>query len=153
MTDNPPSQVSSDSAGGGLERPIASLGYVIFYVPDVAAALEFYVAAFGFTQRFVTPENDYGELDTGTTTLAFVSHELATSNLSDAGGFVALDSAERPFGGSITVVTPDVDASLTAALSAGAQVYAEPKQKPWGQTVAYALDPFGLLIEIATAMG
>ena len=52
------------------------LGYVIVYVADVAASLAFYEAAFGLKRRMLTPEGDYGELDTGATTLAFAAQAL-----------------------------------------------------------------------------
>jgi catechol 2,3-dioxygenase-like lactoylglutathione lyase family enzyme len=126
-----------------------ALGYTIFYVDDVAATVRFFTTAFGLAERFVTPENDYGELLTGQTTLAFVSIELARSNLDEAGGFVPLHKA-LPAPASVTLVTSDVGAAVDAALEAGAQPYVAPIDKPWGQTVAYILGPSNLLIEIAT---
>jgi len=129
-----------------------SFGYTIFYVPDVAAALNFYVTAFGFEQRMLTPENDYGELATGETVLAFVSHELASQNLDHAGGFTQLDPDAPPVGASITLVTTDVVEMRQAALDAGATPYTQPVEKPWGQTVAYVVDPSGILLELATTV-
>lgn len=127
-----------------------TFGYTIFYVDDVAATLRFFTAGFGLSQRFITPEGDYGELDTGATTLAFASNTLAGSNLDPAGGFTRLDPDSLPPAVSITLVTDDVAATVSAALAAGARHYVEPIDKPWGQTVAYVLDPNGVLIEIAT---
>lgn len=127
-----------------------TLGYTIIYVDDVRSTVDFYTAAFGLDERFVTPEGDYGELDTGATTLAFVSNALAESNLSAAGGFRSLDPGSPPPAISITLVTDDVAGVLQAALSAGARRYVDPIDKPWGQTVAYVLDPNGALVEIAT---
>lgn len=129
-----------------------SLGYIIFYVPDVAAALSFYTTAFDLEQRFITPEKDYGELTTGSTTLAFVDHGLATQNLDAAGGFTPLDAAPSPVGATITLITEDVAGAVEAALGAGARPYTDPIEKPWGQTVAYIIDPNGVLIELATAV-
>lgn len=126
-----------------------SLGYTIFYVNDVAATVQFFTTAFGLEQRFVTPENDYGEVETGATTLAFVSIELARTNLDAAGGFVLPDDA-RPAPASITLLTSDVAATVEAAIAAGARSYVDPTVKPWGQTVAYVLGPSNVLIEIAT---
>ncbi len=126
-----------------------SLGYTIFYVNDVEEAVRFFTTAFGFEQRFVTPENDYGEVETGATTLAFVSVELATSNLDAAGGFVLPDDVQ-PAPASITLVTSDVAGTVENAIAAGARNYVDPIHKPWGQTVAYVLGPSNLLIEIAT---
>ncbi len=126
------------------------LGYTIAYVSDVAAALRFYETAFGLTRRMLTPEGDYGELDTGPTVLAFVRLDLASANLEAAGGFVPLDPAGRPPGVSVTLITDDVRGAVDAAVSAGARSYTEPIDKPWGQTVAYVVDPSGLLLELAT---
>ena len=39
---------------------------------------------------------------------------------------------------------------MKTAVDAGANLYAEPVEKPWGQTVAYLRDPNGILIELAT---
>ena len=130
-----------------------SLGYVIFYVPDVERAVAFYSKAFDMTPKFVTPENDYGELDTGATTLAFASEELAGTNLTAAGGFTPLSPDKTPPGAVITLTTDDVSGALEAAVAAGGRRYTEPATKPWGQTVAYLVDPFGALVELGTPVG
>lgn len=126
-----------------------SLGYTIFYVADVGETLAFFGAAFDLQTRLHTPENDYGELDTGATVLAFVSLPLAQENLGAAGGFVAPDESQ-PGAASITLVTEDVEAAVAQALDAGGRRYVDPTEKPWGQTVAYVLGPSNLLIEVAT---
>lgn len=131
--------------------PTISLGYTIFYVDDVEDTVDFFTAAFGLQKRFVTPENDYGELDTGSTTLAFVSIDLARTNLDAAGGFV-LPDREQPAAASITLLTSDVAKTVEAAIAAGGRSYVDPIDKPWGQTVAYVLGPSNLLVEIATPM-
>jgi catechol 2,3-dioxygenase-like lactoylglutathione lyase family enzyme len=63
-----------------MEAPPVSLGYVILYVDDVAAALAFYEEAFSLTRRFFHDDNGkaYGELETGATRLAFASLALDT---------------------------------------------------------------------------
>jgi len=126
-----------------------SLGYIIFYVDDVATTVGFFTTAFSFEERFVTPENDYGEIETGATTLAFASIGLAQTNLNKAGGFVLPDES-RPAPASITLLTSNVATTVDAAIAAGARRYVEPVDEPWGQTVAYVLGPSNLLIEIAT---
>lgn len=128
------------------------LGYTIYYVDDVEATLSFFEQGFGLARRFLTPEGDYGELETGATTLAFASTELAASNLDSAGGFARLADAGGPGGFAITLICDDVPATIQSALDAGASRYVDPVQKPWGQQVAYVLDPNGALIEIATAV-
>src|SRR5829696_8630409 len=42
----------------------------------------------------------------------------------------------------------DVRAAYSSALAAGSMEVAEPRTKPWGQTVAYVRDPDGVLVEI-----
>ena len=51
-------------------------GYTILYVDDVPATLAFYGQAFGLTTRYMHESGSYGELETGATALAFVSHTL-----------------------------------------------------------------------------
>ena len=70
--------------------------YTILYVKDVEKAVQFYEKAFGFSRKFVTPENDYGELSVGETTLSFASISLANANLKD--GFVESSPSSKPFG-------------------------------------------------------
>lgn len=129
-----------------------SLGYVIAYVQDVETTLSFYTEAFGLPRRFITPDGDYGELNSGATVLAFASKDLAGTNLDAAGGFAALESDGPPPGISITLITDDVVGTVDAAVGAGARRYVDPIDKPWGQTVAYLIDPNGLLVEVATAV-
>ena len=126
-------------------------GYTILYVADVAAAIDFYERAFGFSRRFVSDDASYGELETGETTLAFASHEQAGSVL--AGGFRPIAAAEPPAGIEIGFVTDDVEAAWHRALEAGAVKVISPRVKPWGQTVAYVRDPEGMLVEICTPVG
>ena len=125
--------------------------YTILYVQDVAKSVAFYEEAFGFSRKFVTPENDYGELLVGETTLSFASTTLAKSNLKD--GFVESSLESKPFGIEIGFTTDNVEATVAAAIHAGATIVEQPKTKPWGQTVAYVRDIDGFLIEICTPMG
>jgi len=124
--------------------------YTILYVQDVNKSIAFYEKAFGFTEKFITPDNSYGELTTGGTTLSFASTTLANSNL--PGGFLESHLAHKPFGIEIGFTTSDVAATVKAAVEAGATLAAEPKTKPWGQVVAYVRDLDGFLIEICTPM-
>ncbi len=124
--------------------------YTILYVQDVSKAIEFYEKAFGFQRVFVTPENDYGELNTGNTTLSFASIALAKSNSRE--GFTESSLGQKPFGIELGFTTTDVANTVKSALQAGAQILEEPKTKPWGQIVAYIRDIDGFLIEICTPM-
>lgn len=124
--------------------------YTILYVQDVTKAIEFYEKAFGFVRKFVTHDNDYGELFVGETTLSFVSITLAKSNLT--GGFTESNLTDKPFGIEIGFTTEDVEEAVTTAKNAGATIVENPKTKPWGQIVAYVRDIDGFLIEICTPM-
>ena len=127
------------------------LGYIIAYVDDVPAALEFYKRAFGLETRFLHESNTYGELETGGTALAFAQHETALGNL--PGGYRRLNDDAQPPGMEIGLLTDDVPAAMARAVAAGATALSQPKLKPWGQTVAYVRCPFGLLVEICTPIG
>jgi lactoylglutathione lyase len=125
--------------------------YTILYVQDVTKAVEFYENAFGFTRKFVTPENDYGELLAGGTTLSFASTILAKSNLTD--GFTESSLTSKPFGIEIGFTTENVEETVSRAINAGATIVENPTTKPWGQIVAYLRDLDGFLIEICTPTG
>ena len=123
-------------------------GYTILYVKDIIASITFYEQAFGFKRKFVTPENDYGEINTGTTTLAFASIELANSNLKN--GFIESQLAKKPFGIELGFVCEKVEEVIKDAIYAGATMVEEMVEKPWGQKVAYLKDNNGFLIEICS---
>ena len=59
----------------------ATLGWVIVYVPEVERAVAFYERAFGLTRAFVDPTGNFGQLDTGSTALAFAAEALADGHL------------------------------------------------------------------------
>ena len=124
--------------------------YTILYVRDVSRSLAFYESAFGLQRRFLHESGMYGELDTGATTLSFVGHDLAKSNLPE--GFQPGDPTRPPAAFEIAFATADVPAAYNRAVSAGAAAVAVPKTKPWGQTVAYVRDPDGHLIELCTPL-
>lgn len=126
-------------------------GYTIVYVPDVPASLAFFERAFGFQQRFLHESGTYGELETGSTALAFAAHALAEMNFS--GGHVAADTSPKPLGIEIGLVTPDVASAHARALAAGATELAAPASRPWGQVVSYVRCPDGTLVELCSPMG
>ena len=123
-------------------------GYTIVYVSNVNDALSFFEKAFKMNRKFVTEENDYGELNTGETTLAFATHALGSSNF--PGGYISGSASEQPLGTEIALVTSNVDAVHSSALKFGAVELKGPEQKPWGQMVSYVHCPSGILIEICT---
>ena len=124
------------------------LAYVIPYVADVPATLAFYKAAFGLETKFLHESGDFGELKTGGTTLAFSSRQLMVS----LGKNPQEPDPARPVF-EIALTTDDVPGALKQALAAGAKLIEEPKEMPWGQTIAYVSDPDGFVVELCTPMG
>eukprot|EP01030_Chromulinospumella_sphaerica_P023744 gene23744-23793_t len=116
------------------------LGYTILYVADVPATLKFYEAAFGLTTRFLHDSGDYGELETGSTALAFSSHSL----MRQLGKYPHAASPTAPCF-EIALCTPDVAAALERAIAAGATPMRPLEVMPWGQTIAYVADINGFL--------
>lgn len=123
-------------------------GYTIFYVESVLKTIEFYEKAFGFKRKFITPEQDYGELITGDTTIAFGTHELGASNFEE--GYQRIQSKVQPIGMEIAFVSENVEKDFQVALANGAILFKEIIQKPWGQKVGYLRDNNGILIEMCS---
>jgi uncharacterized glyoxalase superfamily protein PhnB len=129
---------------------MVKFAYTIFYVKNVDKTLSFYEKAFGFKRGYVSEKFEYGELDTGGTTLSFADIKLANSNLSK--GFLTSDPKSKPFGMEVGFTTKDVEKVMNNAVKAGATLVEKAITKPWGQTVGYVRDPEGFLIEVCTPM-
>ncbi len=122
--------------------------YTILYVSDVPRTMKFYKKAFEFEQKFLTPENDYGEIISGTTTIAFANIELGNSNFKK--GFTESKLNEKPFGIELAFTTSEVEKVMESAIKSGAELLEETVTKPWGQKVGYLRDLNGFIIEICT---
>jgi lactoylglutathione lyase len=120
-------------------------GYTILYVDDVPSTLAFYGKAFGLATRYTHESGSYGELETGATALAFVSHTL----LRQIGKTPQSPVLDKP-NSEIALVTDDVAAAVTRAVDAGARLVQKATAMPWGQTIAYVGDLNGFLVEICT---
>lgn len=133
------------------EKVTMRFGYTLCYVSDVDKTLTFYESAFGLRRKFYNLEGDngYGELDTGPTTLGFVSYALAKSTLGGASFVEPAVTGPAP-AVDIGFVTNDVGAAYEKAVKQGAAPVAAPDPKPWGQTVAYVRDLNGFLVTIAS---
>lgn len=121
------------------------LKYTIMYVENVAKTLEFYRDAFGFSINFLHESGDYGELQTGETTLSFSSLELM--NQLGKGAVKPTPSAPTF---EIAFETNHVEQQLNQALDAGAELVQAVEEMPWGQTTAYVHDINGYLVEICS---
>ncbi|HEY1089869.1 MAG TPA: VOC family protein [Burkholderiaceae bacterium] len=129
---------------------LTHFAYTIVYVADVAASLDFYERAFGLERKFLHESGAYGELNTGSTALAFVSHEVALESVGR--DYVSAGTSAAPLGMEIGLACADVPAAFERAVKAGAQPLKDPVSKPWGQVVAYVRCPDGSLVELCTPM-
>ncbi|MEZ5741455.1 MAG: VOC family protein [Burkholderiaceae bacterium] len=119
--------------------------YTILYVENVSETLAFFESAFGFQRKMLHESGDYGELDTGSTTLSFSSLTLmAALGKSPARPDPAAPVFELAF------ETGDVAAALRRALGAGARLVQDIREEPWGQTTSYVTDNNRFLIEICS---
>ncbi|KAI5912085.1 VOC family protein [Thauera sp. 2A1] len=126
-------------------------GYTIVYVQSVSDALAFYEKAFGFQVRFLHESGQYGELESGSTTLAFASHAMGEMNFGT--NFVPVSASATPPGIELAFVTDDVSSAYAKAVAAGALPLHAPVQKPWGQMVAYVRSLEGTLVELCSPIG
>lgn len=121
------------------------LNYTILYVESVSATLNFYEKAFGFKTKFLHEAGDYGELNTGETTLSFSSLKL----MRDLGKNPQKPSASSP-AFEIAFDTTDVSKWLNNAINNGAILVQDVKEEPWGQITSYVSDINGFLVEICS---
>lgn len=127
-------------------------GYTVVFVPDVAAAVAFYEAAFGLKAKMVNQA--FGMLDTGATTLAFGWEANERRELAEAGSDITFrpnSAGAEPAGIQISLIADDVQAAYDRALSAGAAAVYPPRQMPWGQWISRVRDLNGVLVSIVTA--
>jgi len=128
-------------------------GYTIIYVEDVLSTLAFYEKAFGFERGMVFEENnkvDYAELKSGETTIGFASHGLGEMNLQ--GKYQQITKEGYPVGIELVFVDENVASATSHAVKNGAELIAEPIEKPWGQTVSYVRSIEGTMISICSPM-
>jgi uncharacterized glyoxalase superfamily protein PhnB len=126
------------------------LGYAILHVDSVPETVAFYENAFGFERGMVTPTNEYGELQTGDTRLAFAASAFVKTLTNAPFESARPDKPAPPM--ELGLVTDEVEIAFAKAVSAGAAVVKKPEKKPWGQMVGYVRDNNGFLVEICSPM-
>ena len=125
--------------------------YTILYVASVPRSMAFYEAALGLQRRMLHESENYGEMETGGTVLAFYAIQQAQDTFTTGIADVSPGAPPPPF--ELAFTTDDVEAAYTHAVQSGALAVSPPHGMPWGQTVAYIRDQDGFLIEICTPMG
>ena len=126
------------------------LGYTILYVESVVETISFYERAFGFTRGMVVEANEYGELQSGDTKLAFAANSFVKGLTSVPFEAAAPGKAAPPL--ELGLVTESVEADFERAIAAGAVLVKRPERKPWGQLVGYVRDNNGFLVEICSPL-
>ena len=96
----------------GMAEIEMTLGWVIAYVDDPAAAAAFYERTFGLRTDFVVP-GEYAQMDTGPTKLGFATYALARGNFD--GGVRPAGSDGPPPNVEIALVAEDVDAAYVTS--------------------------------------
>jgi uncharacterized glyoxalase superfamily protein PhnB len=119
--------------------------YSIFYVENVKETIEFYNRAFGFEIKFLHESGDFGELNTGETSISFSSVSL----MKQLGKTPGKPNPSNPVF-EIAFETDDVAGSLKQAIDAGATLVQDVREEAWGQTTSYVSDPNGYLVEICS---
>ena len=127
------------------------LGYTILYVESVADTVAFYENAFGLERGMMTPTNEYGELKTGDTRLAFAANSFVQTLTNVPFEAARPEKAAPPI--ELGLVTDEVEAAFAKAVAAGAAIVKKPEKKPWGQLVGYVRDNNGFIVEICSPMG
>jgi predicted enzyme related to lactoylglutathione lyase len=119
---------------------------VILPVSDIEAAARFYAAIFEQPGRRVSGGRHYfGDLDQGGAILALYS----PSNDGDAPRYgVAWRQHPLQY---LYFSEPDLEAMRARCVAAGATEVTEIAAMPWGETMFYALDPFGNPISFVRA--
>jgi lactoylglutathione lyase len=123
--------------------------YTIIYVDNVEATVNFYAKTFKQNVLFKHESNEYAEMDTGGTKLAFASSDLAKSNGVE---FIENKPGNVAPGFEITFTCSNVQDCYQHALENGAINVKTPVKKPWGQEVAYVRDLNGVIVAICSAM-
>jgi len=118
-------------------------------IRNCAAALDFYKAAFGATERMRTARPDgrigHAEIQIGDTCVMMADEHP------EIGAF-----SPEHYGGSpvsLHFYVDDCDATFRRAILAGAKQERAPANQPYGDRVGGVLDPFGYKWWIATPVG
>jgi len=112
--------------------PPATVTPVLIY-PDVRAAVEWLQSAFGFEEKVRIGDAHRSQLAFGTDGAVVVA-DVRRGKVAPSGGVFTQE---------IKLRVDDVDAALTRAREAGAQVLEEPTTYEYGERSGVVEDPFG----------
>ena len=118
------------------------LGYVVRFVRDLDAAVDFHARVLGLEIGRRT--DHWAQFTCGTVTLGLYDRGEMARHL-------GVDDARlgtAPGGCELAFEVADVDAAYAAATAAGGRGLRPPADRPWGERTAYLEDPDGGLVEL-----
>lgn len=125
------------------------LGHIILYVPDVAAAMEFYETAFGFKKLHEDRATGLVDMISGKMIVSFLSEAAAKAQ---GHPFTPLRADTPPPGVELVLERVEVLPTYIRALLAGAVPIEEPALNALGQMAAVVRDLNGVMVEISAPL-
>lgn len=122
-----------------------ALSHTMIHVQDVAQTVAWYRNIFNLRVKFMTEDNAYAEMLTGSTVLAFSSENIEQSKY---GSFTPNRTDNAPSGFHLALTVSDVDSVFAKSTETGATIVNPPEPQPWGGRVARIRDLNGILVAI-----
>lgn len=115
------------------------IGYIILYVADLDASIEFYREVLGLPHRFT----DAGYAEFGTEGTRFALYERRRAEWLTGRTVTPGPAAE------IVLLVEDVDAQARRLEALGTTILSGPADRPWGHRTIHVADPDGFVVELA----
>ncbi|MEV0800542.1 MULTISPECIES: VOC family protein [unclassified Kribbella] len=115
------------------------IGYVILYVEDLGASVEFYRDVIGLPYKFT--DAGYAEFGTEGTRFALFERRRAE--------WLTGRTVSPGAAGEVVLMVDDVDAWADRLAARGVEVLSGPADRPWGHRTAHVADPDGFVVEFA----
>lgn len=115
------------------------IGYVILYVGELDAAVEFYRDVVGLEYKFT--DAGYAEFDAGGVRFGLYERRRAE--------WLTGQDVTPGAGGEVVVMVDDVDACAERLARLGVPVLSGPADRPWGHRTVHVADPDGFVVEFA----
>jgi lactoylglutathione lyase len=119
--------------------------HLLFYVPDVDAAVDFYETAFGFKRHGEDHAAGWAAVRSGEVVIAFLSEAAAAAQ---GHPYTPLRPDHPPPGIELVLTRAEVLPAYIRALLAGAVPLHEPALKADGRMVAFVRDLNGVIVEL-----
>jgi lactoylglutathione lyase len=118
---------------------LVEIGYVILYVGELRASVEFYRDVVGLAYKF--SDAGYAEFDAGGVRFGLYEQRRAE--------WLTGRGVTPGAGGEVVVMVDDVDACAERLAGLGVPVLSGPADRPWGHRTVHVADPDGFVVEFA----